>query len=465
MPIPTKPNEQRIRNNNDFSRNRFASDCIRNKYALVIGSRAVLSRDTNPEAEGDSQKLLFDLTLRHKAAQDAREGQEEDEYQRLRRRVSNFTDLANEYNYHSVREWVYESVSNNDFVPYFDSEIEPTLMKLLETKCFRVVITTTIDPYIEIAMNKVWGEGNFDVALIDNARQTFRQMALDEFGTTRPILCYVFGKVDTQKTLSENRFVLSENDAMERISKWFEGQDNNILLKYIRKFRLLSVGCQFDDWMFRFFWFLLRGRVSNEADGQVAVEIKNDDKLKRYLEHEKVQMFADSRIFMRETTAYIAEAGNFGLLPRSENGVFISYAHGDRYVALPIFERLHEAGIPAWIDEEKLDSGADYEKRIRTAIYQCKVFMPILSSQVADDIKSGKIKKRWYHTEWEIAQNRNDDESSINGEPSFRVIPIVIGEYRLSEAYHQTLQKCINAVTAFETAKNNMEYLIKLCNR
>ena len=466
MPVPTKPNEQHIRHENDFTWEQFAKDCVLNKYALVIGPEAILNRDVNPEAKGNSKNLLFDLTLRHKAAMDAREGNEDKEYQYLKNRVKDFTELVREYNYHNVREWVLETIRSNDFWPQFDKEIEPSLMQLLLTRCFRIVLSTAIDPYMEIAMEKVWGKGGFDVIQIENAQQSFKQVSFDEFGVTRPTLCYVFGKVNTKRSLSENKFVLSENDAMEKISSWFENQKNNSFLKYVRNYRLFSVGCQFDDWMFRFFWFLLRGRVSTESDGQVAVEIKNDNSLKQYLELEKVRVFPDARVFMEEAIGHIKDATDISSLPRHENGVFISYAHEDRYIALPLFERLRAASINVWIDEEKLNGGAEYEQRIQRAINNCKVFIPLLSSQVRSNLLLQGIGCRWYQQEWEWAQQRYTNEKNIynDNQPRFKTIPVVIGDYRFTEAYHQQLPSCITAATAFETAKDNIEHLIRLIN-
>lgn len=466
MPVPTKPNERRIHRDGDFTWEQFAKDCVLNKYALVVGPEAILNRSSTLEGEGNSKELLFDLTLKYKAAKDAREGYDDDEYQHLKKRVKDFTQLVREYNYHSVREWVLETIRSNDFWPCFDKEIEPSLMQLLQTRCFRIVLSTAIDPYLEIAMEKVWGKEGFDVVQIENAQQSFKQATFDEFGVTRPTLCYVFGKVDPLKSLSENRFVLSENDAMKKISSWFENQKNNGLLKYVRNYRLLSVGCQFDDWMFRFFWFLLRGRVSTEADGQVAVEIKNDNNLKQYLEYEKVKMFPDARDFMAEALDNIKIATDISLLPRQENGVFISYAHEDRYIALPLFERLRAANINVWIDEERLEGGAEYEQRIQHAINSCKVFMPILSSQVKNDLISQGMDHRWYQKEWGWAQQRREEEVSISSDsqPRFKTIPVVIGDYRFSEVYHQHLPTCITAASAFETAKNSIEYLIRLIN-
>lgn len=449
-----RPNEQRNRAGGDFTWEQFAKDCLLNKYALVVGSQAVLNRDVNTEADGDSMRLLFNLTV-EQLAQDHIHASDE----------RNFTDLVRHFNYDAIKKAVFNALRYNDFQPCFDDEIEPSLMQLLQTRCFRVVLTTTIDPYLEIAMEKVWGEDGFDVVQMENAQQSFKQVSFDEFGVVRPVLCYVFGKADVKRPNS--RFVLSENDAMEKISAWFRKADNNKFLEYVKNFQLLSVGCQFDDWMFRFFWFLLRGGVgSNTSNGQqVAVEINKDDhKLAHYLEQERVKVFPDARLFMREAVTQIKTATDVNRLPRKENGVFISYAHEDRYIALPLFERLHAAGVNVWIDEEKLEGGAEYEQRIRRAINNCQVFMPILSSQVKDDMSNGKADGRWYQQEWQWAQSRHDDEASINGQAGFRVIPIVVGDYRFNEPYHQQLPPCIIGATAFETAKDNIEHLIKLIN-
>lgn len=462
MPVTTKPNEQRNRGQLDFTWEQFAKDCVNNRYALVIGGEAVLNRNVNPEAEGNSLKLLFDLTLRQMAT---KEEFNEHKYLELKNEYQNFTELIRDRNNETVKDYVLKALRNNDFLPLFDEEIEPSLMQLLQTRCFRIVLSTTIDPYIEIAMEKVWGKGSFDVVQIENAQQTFKQVSYSEFGVTRPVLCHVFGRADSSKPY--NRFVLTENDAMEKVASWFKSHDSNNFLSYLKHFQLFSVGNKFDDWMFRFFWYLLRDKFGNASGGQqVAVEIKNDDTLKHYLEHEKVKVFADARSFMQDAVNHIKTATDVDLLPRKENGVFISYAHEDRYIALPLFERLHAAGINVWLDEEKLEGGAEYERRIRNAINNCRVFMPILSSQVKSDLVSNNVANRWYHKEWEWAQNRHNDESAINenGMANFTVIPVVVGDYRFGEAYHQQLPLCMTKATVFEAAKDTFEHLVKLTN-
>lgn len=456
MPVPNKPNEQRLRRDSDFTWEQFAKDCLLNKYILVVGNEAVLNRNVNPEAEGDSLKLLLGLTIQDLAQSNAIPDNRLDI-------CTNFNDLFKlHYSKDSIKEAVLNAIGDNDFYPQFDTEIEPSLMQLLETRCFRVVITTAIDPYLEIAMEKVWGKGGFDVIQIENAQQSFKQVSFDEFGVSRPVLCYVFGKADPNRPNS--RFVLSENDAMEKISTWFKKYETNKFLDYVKNFQLVSVGPKFDDWLFRFFWYLLRGEFGNASGGQqVAVEIKKDDnRLANYLQQEKVKVFPDARLFMQEAIAKIKAATDIRLLPRRENGVFISYAHEDRYIALPLFERLHAASVNVWIDEEKLEGGAEYEKRIRNAINNCKVFLPILSSQIRDDLVAKN--QRWYQNEWQWAQSRHDTEANVNSQAQFKVVPVVVGDYRFNEQYHQQLPSCIIGATVFETAKSKFENLIRLIN-
>ncbi|MCH5175215.1 MAG: hypothetical protein J1F40_04960 [Prevotellaceae bacterium] len=58
----TKPGISSVES--QFNWDRFVKDCVNNKYVLVIGNEAVLNKDKNQEANGDSSKLLFNLTTK-----------------------------------------------------------------------------------------------------------------------------------------------------------------------------------------------------------------------------------------------------------------------------------------------------------------------------------------------------------------------------------------------------------------
>ena len=446
----TKPNTETTDVN--FTWDNFAKECTCNKYALVVGSEAILNKEQNITANGDSLKLLLDCTTDYLASMGI-----------VVNNVSDFTRLSN--NIHHVREKVLDTIASLDFHTYFDKEIEPTLIQLLETKCFRIVLTTCVDPYLEIAMEKVWGKDGFRILNIYSDEKDIlpNELASEEFNELQPTLYYVFGKADTANRM--NKFVLSENDAMKTIRNWFDIGRPKSLLNYIQNnTRILSVGCKFDNWLFRFFWFILRGEINNLSNGQVAVEFSPaDTKLVNYLRQEKVEIFPDSRTFMKKACTEINRVLSVDGLPKQRGGIFISYAHEDKLLAIQLFNRLVQRGYNVWIDEHRLEPSNEYDARITQAINECTVFMPLLSSQVMYDLMQHK--DRYYRGfEWHTAQTRYDNERTL-GQPRLKVCPIVAGNYNIRESYHQQVEECIKSATAYELASGTFESLAQILNR
>lgn len=451
MPIKkaTKPGLQVA--NREFTWDNFCKDCCDGKYVLVIGSDAILSKDENPSACGDSTRLLFEYTKDHLK-----------EKYLIEDASVNFNQLSQHVNH--LREKVSEAIDGLDYSSCFDTEIDPSLFRLLSTRCFRTVLTTTIDPYLEIAMEKVWGKDGYRVLDIygDPKDIPEEEIINDEFNELKPTLYYVFGKADAKNR--RKKFVLSENDAMSVIATWFSAGKPTELLRYIHSAekKVMSVGCKFDDWLFRFFWFILRGNVDNLSNGQVAVEFTEEDrKLRTYLDEQKIQVFEDARSFMAEAAMNLEEAINIKNLPRQTGGIFISYAHEDKYIALPLFNRLVSAGYDVWLDE-KLQGSDDYEKRINKAINSCKIFMPILSTQVKKDLTDVNNPDRYYRTtEWRIAQTKKTEQENLNPDApgNMKVLPIVIGEYDEREDYHKKTESCIVGATVCHLSSETFEIL------
>ena len=486
MPPITKPYEQRNLYSNEFSWEQFAKNCLLNKYALVIGSEAILNRDVFPEVEGDSMKLLFDKTLHLKANIDLDEEYGvktisgaciddkyqcliDDEYQRLKKRYTCFSQLDRKIK--NVKDLVWAASNEKLTAGNIDNIINPSLMALLRTKCFRVIITTDVNPFLERVMETVWGKNSFDIVQMEDSQieaedsqETFKQV-YDEFGVVKPILCYAFGKVNGKG----NKYVLSENDAIEKIAKQFETKEKNNFLKFLRNYNIISIGPRFDDWMFRFFWFLIRGKIHSKLsedeqakDGlQIAVEINKEenafDSLTNYLKKEKVEVFTgnDAKDFLSNTVKHIESANQTLRFPRKDQGVFISYCHKDKYIAMPLFKKLEHEGIPVWIDDAELDTGDEFDEPIKNAIKCCKFFMPVLSTTTKEHVSSGTIKDKWYYKhEWEPINERYKDDENKNNEickldenscpkHSFKTIPFIVGDYNYSSKYHNSLPDCI----------------------
>lgn len=470
----TKPEQKVTGNINDNDVESIILDnlkieCCKGNYILVIGSEAILTKKervcinenneeerTDPhvlEAEGDSKKLFFKLandSLGRERAEDFNQlSQQRDLYCRVREIIKS-------------GDWETKDSEGTRLV--VSCEFEQSLLRLLNTKCFRIVLTTAVDPYLEYAMEKVWGPKGkgFRVLSIYGEERDIRSNEIlnDEFNEVMPTLYYVFGKADVKN--SNSKFVLTENDAMEAIKTWFSSNRPKELLRYIcgSDKKVLTVGCNFDDWLFRFFWFVLRGNVDNLRNGQVYMEFP-DEKLERYLSAQNVgllqnsqgiSIFQDARGFMNQTAERIEDA--MKELPRMIGGIFISYAHEDKQTVYHLTKGLESAGFNVWMDE-KLTPGDDYEKRIKKAIGKCKIFMPILSSQVKQDLANERFERYYIKDEWTLADERYTNEP----EGSMIVFPVVIGDYNVRESYHQNAKSCIKKVTCCDLTTNTFESL------
>jgi len=59
--------------------------------------------------------------------------------------------------------------------------------------------------------------------------------------------------------------------------------------------------------------------------------------------------------------------------------VFLSYAREDSDAARRIAEALRAAGVEVWFDQSELRGGDAWDRKIRTQIKECALFVPVIS--------------------------------------------------------------------------------------
>ena len=188
-------------------------------------------------------------------------------------------------------------------------------------------------------------------------------------------------------------------------------------------------------------------------------------KLNEYLKSKNVYTEPDARSFISSILAYKDQCIKDIASANSRlGGVFISYAHEDMPIVTSIVERLKEEGFDVWFDSAKLDSGDNYDLRIDKAIAKCKVFIPILSPQVKQDLCDGHIDRYYIKTEWALAKQRAHNIDS-NSQKMY-IMPLAISGYNEREKYHslfpfsdQTITNLMNTpISRFvEKMKHNIE--------
>lgn len=451
MPKVTKPKDiidEKVTSNAPLNWGEFVTDIINGNYVLLVGSENLLEKQYS---DGDSSKdILASVISNLKLG---------DEFF-----CDSFTELArkterSDKNIHNLitRDLIGEK---RTYVCSTDA-ISSELKNLLRTKFFRIVLTTTFDTYLENLMREIWGE-QLRVMNIYGEGKTFdfdeREQSANEFDI-RPTLYYICGKVNTY----DRPYVATDNDAIRVVARWLGSNSPKNILNNIRNKGVISIGCKFDDWLFRFFWYVLRHDV-NPVDSRkkdavaVSFSTESDKQLNRYLQSNNVYTASDVRLFINKIldTKDIC-IQDIAMANRQLGGVFISYAHEDMPVVSNIVQQLNKAGFNVWFDSAKLESGDEYDIRIATAINSCQIFIPILSPQVKQDLVDGHTNRYYISHEWSIAKQRVDN---IGG--NIRVMPLAINGYDESADYHK--QFPFGNKTVVNLMKNPLSKFIQSMN-
>lgn len=228
------------------------------------------------------------------------------------------------------------------------------------------------------------------------------------------LVYYLFGRSSVLP-----KYVAVEEDMLEwvaalqvpekRPERLFDALSNN---------HLLFLGCDFPDWLAR---FILRtaknNKLSVERDfGEYLIDARAraGDPLVVFLQN----FSRGTQVVPLDPVGFVTEferrwrerkgegAGNAPAEPAPmpetapPGSLFISYASEDRSAAFRLAAGLQAVGLPVWLDRQQLDWGSDYTARIRLAIQQCALFLPVLSANAEQ--RTGFFRKEWA---WAIERN------------------------------------------------------------
>lgn len=350
----------------------------------------------------------------------------------------------------------------------------PAVVSLLESKAFRVVLTTSPSPIVEQIMRGVWGDSLKVLSL--SSREMSDINLSDKVDGDKslmpPTLYYIFGRPDA----ANNDFALNDNEKIEKMKVWLGSGAPENILKYVRSKKLFAYGCKFDDWFFRFLWHAFRpnGDIS-KGDVALSFDIENseeDRRLRDYLQRYKVHIVDDpeqyiSRLADKISSSMTEFTGHFNIDPNDlHRHVFISYTHRDYVNAMRIYNRLVEEKIPVWLDHYSLGGGDKFDKEINKGIESCGVFLPILSSSVRADSEkilaslkdpalppAAEADAYYRKVEWAKACEANLD---------WAILPVSTFGYDCTQEYHyRVVPEEMKKVTVFDWTKQPVSELVE----
>jgi hypothetical protein len=294
------------------------------------------------------------------------------------------------------------------------------LTKLAQITDFNLYVSTTFDSLLEDAINVVrfGGLHSTDVAAYTPSKLV--DLPTERELLTRPFVYHLLGRLSASPT-----YVISDEDVLEFVcalqSRHYAPEK---LFGELEHNHLLLLGGGFSDWLTRLFLRLAkRRRLSEPRDvGETLADSRapRDPGLVFFLQQvsSRTRLFAGgAESFVDElhrrwtarrkvaSGAALAASGARFVPPEREmadRAVFISYAREDLAAVQQLKAGLDAAGITAWFDMDRLESGDDFARKIRGNIARCSYFIPVISATTQRRVEG------WFRREWNWAVDRTE---------------------------------------------------------
>jgi hypothetical protein len=298
------------------------------------------------------------------------------------------------------------------------------LVQLAEITDFDLYVSTTFDSLMEDALNtaRFGGLRTTDVAAYTPSKLV--DLPCEREFLQRPLVYHLMGRLSASPT-----YVISEEDVLEFVcALQMEHYAPEKLFGELERNHLLLLGGSFSDWLTRLFLRLAkRRRLSEPRDvGEILADSQSTHEpgLVFFLQQvsSRTRLFADGaaafvdelhrRWCARNRPAPAAAAGGphdpaasiERYVPPSremaDRAVFISYAREDLAAVQKLKAGLDEAGVVAWFDMDRLESGDDFARKIRDNVSRCGYFVPVISATTQRRVEG------WFRREWKWAVDR-----------------------------------------------------------
>lgn len=298
---------------------------------------------------------------------------------------------------------------------YFDKEEDNALLiRLLSIPYFPFVITTTFDPIVENMMRRIHGSKLRVLTFRNDPGKN--EDILNGEETRQPTLYYMFGKADGRA----GSFVATDTDMLRFSQSWMLPNDSGSLAKpsmlssVLSKRYLLVVGYNYQDWLFRFFWYAMKNESFGIKEGGMFAHSRKDQELIDFLTRANAftQVEPDMKQFVKRLYDGIGECekkmqgyGRADQIPANGTDVFISYSRGDTALIEKLYKILTDKGLNVWYDRQSMHKGLDFMMQIENAIKKSTFFVPVFTNtivkQAADE---HPYRKEWLYAVDHIQQ-------------------------------------------------------------
>ncbi len=309
------------------------------------------------------------------------------------------------------------------------------LAKLAAIRHFKLFVTTTFDSLLERAIHEARGRPPEVIAYSPEADLSKADLRYPLEDLSEPVVYHLFGKLSASQ-----EYAVTQEDTLEFLhTLQSQSRRPQLLFDELSEKNLLLMGCSFGGWLARFFLrttkrdrLLQAGATNYLADRRVMEDRNLVLFLKQFspgteIYQGHVQDFIDElhrRWIERygaepSETPATTEAAFAPRLSREEPPrVFLSYASEDRGAAQKFNEALLGQHITVFFDREDLQGGDDWDRKLKSSIEDCWLFVPLVSKSTLTP------ERRYFRKEWSVAE-----ELAPMAYPGLAfVVPVVIDD-------------------------------------
>jgi hypothetical protein len=302
-------------------------------------------------------------------------------------------------------------------MPSSDSAIPTPIRQLAQIAGFRLYVTLTPDDLLarslrlRCAVNEIVHSPNLPTSEGKDLPSDWKMRA------SEVQLLYLFGK-----SRSAPMFAIHDEDVLEYAHNVIAhgSQVPTGFLGELQQRNLLLVGCNFPDWLTRFFLRATNQRRLAEKDRRAWLiePLQPEESLTVFLrsyskETEVLSQNSPAEFVAELHKRWLAAYGGAAAETDSPSGespplgamFFISYSRKtDIAQAESIYQALLKQGLTEgelWFDHRTIEPGVDFQRKIVDGIHGCRYFLPLLSKAV------NRREEGFVFTEWQEACERS----------------------------------------------------------
>ncbi|MEA2560151.1 MAG: hypothetical protein QOH06_1655 [Acidobacteriota bacterium] len=299
------------------------------------------------------------------------------------------------------------------------------------------------DLFVSLTFDSLLADALGAAQQIAYSPNTVRDLPSPKAGLRQPVVFHLLGRASASPD-----YAICDEDLLEFLHGMQDKQRQpKTLFDELRGNHLLILGCNYGDWLARFFLRTARSLELSQKrrrwDMLVSAQIAQDSKLALFLE----SFSSDTRVVPMaaaqfvtelaarwhaahppETQSAASEVREAGMGGKSipAGAIFVSYASEDLEAASRLTEGLRAAGLEVWLDKDALQMGDDWARSIRRGIERCSLFLPVVSRQAVSE----ENRRRYFWREW----NDADDFARGMAPDEAFIIPVVIDDTRIDRA-------------------------------